>query len=345
MKKIRVFIVEDSVLMQKVLKDILSSSSDIEVVGSARLGKEALELIPQLNPDVITLDVNLPDISGLTVLNELMQKHPVKVVMLSAYTQKGADFTFKALEAGALDFIPKPSGEISLDLYNFKEEIISKIKLVGEIELEKALSVIKKKVSLKETLTIDKIVVIGASTGGPKAILEIMSNLPQGIEASFLIVQHMPYGFTKSFAERLSWYSPIKIKEAEDGEVIVKGAGYVAPSGFHMIIEKDEQEGVYRVRLDETPLVNYVRPAVDITMQSVAEIFDGKIIGVILTGMGKDGLEGAKAIKIKGGKIIAQDESSCVVYGMSKAVVEAKLADSVVPLSLISKVIVDYLKG
>ncbi len=342
MRKVRVFIVEDSILMQKVIGDILSSEPQIEVVGSTKLGREALQRIPELKPDVVTLDVNLPDISGLKVLEELMHNFPTRVVMLSAYTQRGAKVTMKALELGALDFIPKPSGEVSLDLYNFREEIISKIKLTARVDLNKFLSLTVEKVVDKEKLAVKKIVAIGASTGGPKAILDLMQTFPSYCDYTFLIIQHMPPGFTRSFAERLSWYSNIKIKEAEDGDFLIKGAGFVAPSGYHMMIEK-ALEG-YCIRLDETALVNYVRPAIDVTLTSLAEVFDGEIVVVILTGMGKDGLEGARKVKEKGGRIIAQDEASCVVYGMPRAVIEAKLADEILPVSKIPDKILEYLK-
>jgi len=339
---IKVFIVEDSILMQKVISDILSTDPEISVVGKARLGKEALEEIPKISPDVVTLDVKLPDISGIDVLEELMEKFPTRVVMLSAYTQQDAPLTLRALELGALDFIPKPSGEISLDLYNFRDEIIKKIKLISKINIEKILKISRKE-ELEKDLKIKKIVIIGASTGGPKAISEIIAHLSSPQEATFLIIQHMPSGFTKSFAQRLSWISAFKIKEAEDKDILKKNAGYVAPSGFHMVIEK--VDNLYRIRLDETKLVNYVRPSVDMTMKSVADVFDGEIIGVILTGMGKDGLEGAKAIKRKNGKIIVQDESTSVVYGMPKAIVENNLADFVLPLSEIPKKLEEYLKS
>jgi two-component system chemotaxis response regulator CheB len=344
-KKIKVFIVEDSILMQKILRDILLSDPHIEIVGNTRFGKEALEKIPQFSPDIVTLDINLPDMDGLAVLKKIMEGFPTRVVMLSAYTQKGADTTLRALELGAMDFIPKPSGEVSLDLYKFKEEIISKVKLVATIDLNKFICGFKGIAPHKEVLSIEKIAVIGASVGGPAAILEIMSQLPSSIDASFLIVQHMPIGFTKSFAERISWYSEIKAKEAEEGDVLFKSAVYVAPSGFHMVIEKiQDQKHRYCIRLDDSPFVNYVRPAVDVTMSSVAEVFEGtKILGVILSGMGRDGLGGARKIKERGGKIIAQDESSCAVYGMPKVVIDEGLADEVLRLDQIPKKIVQYL--
>jgi len=345
--KIKVFIVEDSILMQKIIIDILSGDPLLEVVGSTKFGKEALEKIPQLRPDVVTLDVNLPDIDGLQVLEKLMKVYPVKVVMFSAYTQKGAEVTIKALELGACDFIPKPSGEVSLDLYNFKDEIVSKIKLVSTIDLKKAF-LPRDLVPAKDELDVKKLVIIGASTGGPRVILSIMEQLSGDLNASFLIVQHMPGGFTKSFAERIAWYSKIKTKEAEEGDLILNKAAYVAPSGYHMVIEKSARRNNisgYYVSLDETPLVNYVRPSVDVTMSSVAEVFEGEIIGVVLTGMGKDGLEGARSIKKRGGKVIVQDEASCAIYGMPKAVVTANLADDILPYEKISKKIEEYVRN
>lgn len=343
MRKIKVFIVEDSILMQRVIMDILSEAPNIEVVGTAKFGKEALERIPQVSPDVVTLDINLPDIDGLAVLRELMNKSPTRVITLSAFTRKGADTTLKALELGALDFIPKPSGEISLDLYNFKEEIISKIEIVAGVDLEKYF--ISRGIAFsKKDLEVEKLVVIGASTGGPKAILEIMNRIPSRLEASFLIVQHMPAGFTKSFAERIAWYSDIKAKEAEEGDRLLRRVAYVAPGGFHLLIDKINQpDNSYCLRLDDTESVNYVKPAVDVTMESAAQVFEGRIVGVILTGMGRDGLAGARRIKEKGGRIIVQDERSCVVYGMPSVVVNEGLADEVLPPEAIAEKIVEYL--
>jgi len=341
-KRISIFVVEDSILMQKVITDIFSHDPDFEVVGSAYKGEEALENIPKLKPDIVTLDVNLPDVYGLTVLKEIMSKFPTRVVMLSAYTQKGAEVTMKALELGALDFIPKPSGEISLDLYNFREEIVSKMKIVANIDINNYLSNFRGVPVAEEALAVKKIVVIAASTGGPKAIIEVMQKIPADIAASFLIIQHMPKGFTRTFAERISWYSSIKTKEAEDCDVVLKGAGYVAPAGFHMIVENisDDVSDKFRIRLDETPLVNYVRPSADVTMGSAADLFGNNIIAVVLTGMGKDGLEGAKSIKEGGGFIIAQDKASSVVYGMPKAVADAGLADRVLSIDDIPKEII-----
>ena len=349
--KIRVLIVEDSFLMQKIISDIISSDSRFEVIDKARNGKEALDKVFTLRPDVVTLDVNLPVLDGLSVLEKIMQKQPTRVIMLSAYTRQGAVATIKALELGAIDFIAKPSGEISVNLYKLKEEIISKIKMASEVDLEAYLSSLRRPVILKpelrpEFLEIKKLVVIGASTGGPRAILQIMQEIPADIPASFLIVQHMPEGFTLSFAERISWESRIKAKEAEEGDIILRSKAYVAPAGSHMVVKKfwDEAGNKLKISLNQDPPVNFVRPSISVTMNSAIEIFSPNVMGVILTGMGKDGLEGARKLKQNGGFLIAQDEKSSVVWGMPKAVVDDGLADCVLPLSEIAAAIIKNIK-
>jgi len=243
-----------------------------------------------------------------------------------------------------LDFIPKPSGEESLDIVNYKDKLIAKIKMVAEVPLSKTKLPAASSVT-KDNQEVTKLVVIGASTGGPRVVMEIMREIPAESEAAFLIVQHMPKGFTRSFAERISWSSKIKTKEAEDGDLLMNGVAYVAPSGYHMVIERVPPRKQYCVRLDETPLVNYVRPAVDVTIRSLVDVFEGKVVGVVLTGMGKDGTEGAGLIKSRGGKVIAQDEFTSVIYGMPKAVVEAGFADSILPYKSIPQKIMEYLNG
>lgn len=346
--KIRVLVVDDSFLMRKIISDIINSDPSLEVVDKARNGKEALEKILALQPDVVTLDVNLPLLDGLSVLEEVMQKKPTRVIMISAYTRQGASATIRALELGAVDFVAKPSGEISLDMHKLKEEIISKIKLASSIELDKFLSTLRPpRLTLAPRKAIlphlKKLVVIGASTGGPRAILEIMQDIPANISAAFLIVQHMPEGFTLSFAERLSWQSGIKAKEAEDGDVILAGKAFVAAAGYHLVLEKQEEQ--LKIKLNQDALVNFVRPSIDITMSSAAEVFGRNVIGVILTGMGRDGLEGARRIKEKGGFIIAQDEESSVVWGMPKVITEAGLADKVLPVAKIVGAIIENIEG
>lgn len=342
--KIRVLVVDDSFLMRRIITDIINSDSSLEVVDEAKNGKEALEKVLAVRPDVVTLDVKLPLLDGITVLEEIMRKQPTRVVMLSAYTREGTSATIRALELGAIDFIAKPSGEISLDLPMLKEEIISKIKLASTIDLDKFLSISKHPhVTLicreERLLVLKKLVVIAASTGGPKAILDIMQDIPANIPATFLIVQHIPQGFTSSFAERISWQSRIKTKEAEEGDVILPAKAFIAPAGYHLVLEREKEQ--LKVRLNQEGLVNFVRPSADVTMTSVAQEFGKDAIGVILTGMGRDGLEGAREIKGKGGLIIVQDEATSVVWGMPKMIYGAGLADKVLPLHEIPKAIME----
>ncbi|MGE5308843.1 MAG: protein-glutamate methylesterase/protein-glutamine glutaminase [Deltaproteobacteria bacterium] len=336
MDKIRVLVVDDSFLMRRIISDIIDSDPELEVVGKAKDGADALQKAADLKPDVMTLDINLPLMDGIDVLQQLMKKQPTRVIMLSAYTRAGATATMKALELGAVDFIAKPSGEISLGLDKLKSEIVSKIKLASKVDLDKYLSSfrIAPPAEAMGVPGIRKVVVIGASTGGPRAVLDIMKDIPADLKAAILIVQHMPKGFTVSFAERISWQSGVRTKEAEPGDAVVTSRALVAPAGFHMVIERQESEAV--VRLTQDALVNFVRPSIDVTMLSVADLFGKDVIGVILTGMGKDGTEGVRRIKEKGGKVIVQDEASSVVWGMPKSVVKEGLADSILPLSQIA---------
>ncbi len=340
--KIKVLVVDDSFLMRKIISDAINADPLLEVVDKAKNGKEALEKILELKPDIVTMDVNLPIMDGISVLEEVMKKQPTRIIMVSAYTREGTNATIKALEAGAVDFIAKPSGEISLDIYKLKDEIVSKIKLAANIKINKFLS--REDILLtagpKEAdfIAIDKLVIIGASTGGPRAILDVMQGIPVGLSATFLIVQHMPKGFTASFAERIAWQSGVKSKEAEDGDLLSLGKAYIAPAGYHMVLERQGSKILLRLNQDEP--VNFVRPAIDVTMISAAQIMGNKVLGVVLTGMGKDGLDGARKIKEKGGKIIIQDEATSVVWGMPKAVYDAGLADTVLPISGVAQAIV-----
>jgi len=345
--KVKVLVVDDSFLMRRIISDIVNSDPHLEVVGKAKDGDEALEKIAALNPDVVTLDINLPVKNGIDVLSDIMKTKPTKVIMLSAYTRAGASATIRALEIGAVDFIAKPSGEISLGLEKLKNEIIEKIRLAANIDLLKYLSAFRTagiaKVEGERIAGVKRLVIIGASTGGPKAILDIMKDIPGDSKAAFLIIQHMPKGFTLSFAERISWETGIRAKEAEDGDMVDSGRVFVAPAGSHMILTKDSQ-GV-KIKLTQDPPVNFVRPSIDVTMKSAVDIFGKDIIGVILTGMGRDGLEGARKIKENGGKIFVQDEESSVVWGMPGSVSKAGLTDGTLPLSQIAEVLIRNIRG
>jgi len=320
-----VLVVDDSLFMQKVISNLLSSDPKISVVGTARNGEEALCKIPELKPDVITLDIEMPRMDGLTTLKHIMKTHPLPVIMLSALTQEGAEDTFKALAYGAVDYVPKPSGQISLDLKLVKNELIAKIKAATSAKLLKHriknLSLVAKSFDSK-----DKVITIGASTGGPQALTEILTRLPKDIPPT-LIVQHMPSGFTKAFAERLDKTCKFEVKEAERGDRVSEGLALIAPGDYHMTVAKNG-----RIQLEKGSRINNVRPAVDPMMYSAAETYGSKVIGVLLTGMGRDGAKGMKAIKEKGGITIAQDEKTSVVFGMPKAAIEEGCVDVVLPL-------------
>jgi two-component system, chemotaxis family, protein-glutamate methylesterase/glutaminase len=339
-KKIKVLVVDDSFLMRKIISDIINSDPDLEVIGKAKDGQEALEKIAGLSPDVVTLDINLPVVDGIDVLEKVMKTHPTRIIMFSAYSRSGANATIRALELGAVDFIAKPAGEISLGLDKLRDEILTKIKTAAGINLDKYLIAASGGAAAPARpakAVIKKLVVIGASTGGPKAILDIMQGMGDNLSACFIIVQHMPKGFTLSFAERISWQSGMRAKEAEEGDELGAGKVFVAPAGYHMTIDRDHDS--VRVRLNQDPMVNFVRPSIDVTMFSAAEVFGKDCIAVILTGMGKDGAEGSKKIKEAGGTVIIQDEKSSVVWGMPRSVFKEGIVDEVLPVSDIPQAI------
>ncbi|MBC7131463.1 chemotaxis response regulator protein-glutamate methylesterase [Candidatus Bathyarchaeota archaeon] len=314
--------------MRKMIKDLLNHDPEITVVGTAVDGIDALNKIRMLSPHVVTLDVNMPKMDGLTTLQKIMEENPLPVIMVSSLTTEGAEATLKALDCGAVDYVAKPSGEISLDIEKIRNTLIEKIKMAA-----KANVVIHKPVSpLSLSLTqLDNVILIGASTGGPPAIEKILSCLP-AVVPPILIVQHMPSGFTKSFANRLNKHCKFEVKEAEEGDSIQPSLALVAPGGYHMIVGKDK-----RVHLDSSPPLHGVRPAVDPMMMTAAEVFGDKTIGVLLTGMGRDGAWGMKAVKQHGGYTIVQDKKSCVVFGMPKAAIEEGCVDEILPLHKIPR--------
>lgn len=348
MNKIKVLVVDDSAFMRKVVSDILSSSSDIEVVGKARDGMDALEKIKQLQPHVVTMDVEMPVMDGLTALEKIMTRHPLPVIMLSSLTKQGADLTMKALELGAVDFIAKPSGQISLDIETVKDDIVNKVIMAAgtrkklsayvsppaAVVKERQVSPVSQTLTTGNTGTLRKLLVIGTSTGGPKALHEVIPRLPRHIDAGILIVQHMPPNFTRSLADRLNSLSQVKVKEAEQGEPILPGCAYVAPGDYHLKVEARNNRGVREllVHLDQSPTRNGHRPAADVMMESAAQSFWGPMVAVVMTGMGSDGAAGLVRIKERGGKTIAEHQSTCVVYGMPKAAAETGCVDQVVPL-------------
>jgi two-component system chemotaxis response regulator CheB len=340
--KIRVLVVDDSALMRLIISDILNSDEEIEVVATARDGEDGIKKITGLRPDVVTLDIEMPRLDGLHALGYIMSEIPTPVIMVSAYTQKGSEATFRALEYGAVDFVSKPSGPISGDIRAVGDELIAKIKVAASVDLNNLEFMQSKKFSenyikLKPRKNVHRVgvVAIGASTGGPRALEKILPQLDPDIPAGLLVVQHMPKGFTETFAARLDRESKIDIREAKAGDKIEQGKALIAPGDYHMSITiettgNNMAGGV--ISLNQDPPVYGLRPTVDAMMLSAAEVYEDKTVGVILTGMGSDGAKGMKAIKENKGRTIAQDKATCVVYGMPKAAVEAGIVDKVVPL-------------
>jgi len=338
---IRVLVVDDSAFMRYTLTRRLAETPGLTIVGAAHDGKEALQLLESLKPDVVTLDVEMPHMDGLTTLKQIMANRPTPVIMVSSLTTEGARETIQALTFGAVDFIAKPESKANIEL--IIEELVTKIRRAAKARVVALTPANVQPVRLpteqlpKKVRPLgekDKVVVIGASTGGPRALNQVVPQLAANLPAAFVIVQHMPVGFTRSLAERLNSLSELMVKEAEPGDQLEVGKALVAPGGFHLVFDKN---GV--VSLNQNPTVHGVRPAVDVTLISVAQNFGKATVAVVLTGMGKDGANGAVLTHSLGGKVIAEDESSCVVWGMPRSVVEAGAADEVAPLAEIPEAI------
>jgi two-component system, chemotaxis family, protein-glutamate methylesterase/glutaminase len=350
---IRVLVVDDSAFMRRVVSEAIASQPDMEVVGVAINGLDALVKVEHLLPDVVTLDVEMPEMDGLTALRHLMSRYPRPVVMLSSQTQEGAVTTLRALSIGAVDFVAKPSAAISLDFHRVKDELLYKIRVAAKATARGPVvsgqgSVVSVSKPMPATTSrptghwplvtghsFDRLVVIGSSTGGPRALGTLIPALPADGRTAYLIVQHMPAGFTRSLAERLDGASQLSVREAAHGDHLAAGLALVAPGNSHLRISASGT-----VELDEGPRVHGVRPSIDVTLTSVVERF-GKIgLTVILTGMGHDGTAGAVALHEAGGFVLAEDESTCVVWGMPRAVFERGVTDQVVPLDGMAEAIV-----
>jgi len=342
-EKIKVLVVDDSAFMRKMISDMINSQPDMEVIDTARDGLDAIEKINRLSPDVVTLDVEMPFKNGLEVLKDI-NTQKTAVIMLSSLTAEGSAITIEALRLGAFDFIQKPSGSISLDIEKVKDDLVEKIRYANA-HVKRSLKRVKPFVKYETLTNIEnhqkpiEAILIGASTGGPKVLFDLITHFPKDLDLPVLIVQHMPAGFTKAFAERLDRYSNLKVLEAQDNILINKNHVYIAPGGFHMLVNKN------RIKLDLSPQIHGVRPAVDKLFLSAAHEFDGKLLAVILTGMGKDGAEGIKAIKQRGGITIAQDEATSTVFGMPKAAIETGCIDYVLPDKEIANQIVKIVRG
>jgi two-component system chemotaxis response regulator CheB len=341
---IRVVVVDDSPFMRKILTRMLEKDPGIQVVETAANGEEAIEKIEKIRPDVVTLDIEMPVMNGIEALKKIMATNPLPVIVLSAISKEGADVTMEALNLGACDFMTKDMSDGLLGMASKENELISKVKDVAKKRvrfLTRRLELIKKPLLInRDRRTKHAILSIGASTGGPPALQHILTSFPQDFPVPVVIAQHMPKLFTQSFAQRLNSLSQIEIKEAEDREPLRPGVALIAPGDVHMGLKKNGKD----VTVEFVKDTKYIyRPSVDLLMFSTAQIYDSSAIGVILTGMGNDGLVGLKELKRKNGLVIAQDEETCVVYGMPKAVVNANIADAVLPIDKISEEIIRVL--
>ena len=350
MRKIRVLVVDDSTVIRRLLSDSLSSDSDLEVAAVAANGKIALAKIPQVNPDVITLDMEMPEMDGITTLVEIRKLYPkLPVIMFSTLTQRGAEATLDALSKGANDYVTKPAnvGSVTAAMQNVRNELVPKIKAFCPWFAKSTSGVATRpafrpqpigphKVTTK-TNRID-LVAIGSSTGGPNALQVVLSRIPADFPVPIVIVQHMPPIFTKHLANRLDQLCPFRVVEAQKGDHVLPGGVWVAPGDFHMLLRRDGTD--VRIDLNQGTPENSCRPAVDVLFRSSTEVFGGNVLSVVLTGMGQDGARGCDLVRSLGGRIIAQDEATSVVWGMPGAVAQAGLADHILPLEKIADEIV-----
>ncbi len=349
-RKIRVLVIDDSALIRSVMKEIIDKEKDMECVGAAPDPIAARELIKSLNPDVLTLDVEMPKMDGLDFLERLMRLRPMPVVMVSTLTERGSDITFRALALGAVDFVSKPKMDIARGMSEYAIEITEKIRAAAQARVHKTASaaVIQEKLSADAILpsiagrfaSTEKLIIIGASTGGTEAIKEVLTRLPADVPG-ILVTQHMPENFTKSFADRLNSLCKISVKEAEHNERILPGHAYIAPGHSHLLLKRSGAN--YMTELSQGPPVNRHRPSVDVLFRSAANVAGANALGIILTGMGKDGAQGMVEMKQAGSHTIAQDEASCVVFGMPREAIALGGACEVLPLQNIARRTLEYL--
>jgi len=353
-RTINVVVVDDSAVMRKSLSMMLESDPAIRVVATGRNGKEGIEKIRQCKPDLVTMDIEMPEMDGLTALGIIMKDMPLPVLMVSSLTTEGARATLEALHLGAVDFIPKDSQHPGTDIARIREDLVTKVKqIVLSRSLQFRLRRIREGSTARCAGTVAgttnarqvavgrrdlRAVVAGISTGGPFALLQVIPKLPKDFPLGIAIVQHMPPKFTRSMAERLAGMSALRVKEAETGDLLEPGSVLIAPGGMHMTFVPHGKTAA--VMITPEPADTLYRPSADVMMRSATEAFRAPLLGLIMTGMGRDGLEGLKQIKHAGGYVLAQNEETCVVYGMPRAAVEEGLADAVLPLEEIPRALV-----
>ncbi len=351
---IRVLIVDDSALIRRLLTEILSKAADIEVVGTATDPYVARDRIKQLNPDVLTLDVEMPRMDGLTFLRNLMRLRPMPVVMVSSLTEQGAEVTMQALELGAIDFVTKPKVDVAHSINDYADELIEKIRTAARASVRaltaphspaprySADAVLPKATASKHWRTTDRIFAIGASTGGTEAIKEVLLGLPPDAPGT-VIAQHIPAGFSAAFADRMNRQTNLTVKEAEDGDVVRPGHVFIAPGGRHLLLARDGAR--YICRLNDGEPVNRHRPSVDVLFRSVAQAAGINACAAILTGMGNDGAQGLKELHDLGVYTVAQDEASSVVWGMPGEAVKLGAVNEVLPLQRVATALLKAVKA
>jgi two-component system, chemotaxis family, protein-glutamate methylesterase/glutaminase len=352
MAKTRVVVVDDSALVRSLLTEIINRQSDMECVGSASDPFAAREMIRNLNPDVITLDVEMPRMDGIDFLSKLMRLRPMPVVMVSTLTERGAEVTLKALELGAIDFVAKPKIGVADGLKQLADEITEKVRTASKARVAKppapastapgAAAAPRPAPQSIGRLSTEKLIFIGASTGGTEATKELLMNLPPD-SPGVVITQHMPPGFTKSYANRLDGLCKIRVKEAVDGERVLPGHAYIAPGGFHLSVERSGAN--YIARVSDGEPVNRHKPSVEVLFESAARVVGQNAMGIMLTGMGADGAKAMRTMKDAGSYNVCQDESTCVVFGMPREAIAAGAANEVLPLGKIAQHVIDRLRS
>ena len=338
----RVLVVDDSAYVRKVVTQMLSRSPLLEVVGIARDGREALDQVVELEPDVITCDLIMPNLDGVGFVTEQMARKPVPIVIVSVASEAG-ELALNALDAGAVDFVQKPTALASDRLLEISEELIGKVKAASTARLRAAPAPLVRSPQAAPMATrgVFDVIVMGISTGGPQALRLLLPQLPAALPIPMAIVLHMPVGFTELYARKLDELSALKVCEATDGMEMHAGTVLLAPAGRHLSLRRNDR-GAVVTHLDVRPLDTPHRPSVDVLFQSAADAYHGRVLGIVMTGMGEDGREGAAWIKARGGTIVTESEDTCVVYGMPRAIVEAGLSDRAVGLDRMAEAILEH---
>jgi two-component system, chemotaxis family, protein-glutamate methylesterase/glutaminase len=351
-KKIRVLVVDDSAFMCRVLQEIINSDPQLEVVGQGRDGRDGVALAESLRPDVITMDINMPHVDGLQATELIMTQHPRPIIIVSSESREGAASTLKALELGAIDFVPKPSSGIDLDMKSVREELTRKLKLAAKVRVVRTAT--RSKISVTQAPASGAgsadfsgaataasqnggkipMVVIAASTGGPAAVTRVVSGLPKGLPAAVFLVLHMPAAFTKQFTMQLAEVTSLPVKEAENNETPLAGTIYLCPGSHHLRLSFGG-----KISLDPGPRIEGYRPCADVAFETIAAYARAMVVGVVLTGMGNDAAKGVKMVKAAGGYVLAQDEATSVIFGMPAEAIQTGVVDEVLPLDSVSAAI------